>query len=47
MLVSYYCDLILDLKHDVSSGESDISELFQLIQHYEKNILHCVKFLLS
>ena len=47
MLISYYLEMLTKAKKYVSEGSCDIEELFRLLENHEKNILHCLKCLIT
>lgn len=47
MLISYYLEMLIKAKKYVSEGSCDVDELFKLVENHEKNILHCLKCLIT
>ena len=47
MLATFYCDNLTKIKKEVSDDLKDIDELYNINEKYEKNILHCLDYLIS
>ena len=47
MLATYYCQVIGEMKKDVHEKTCEIEELYKTVNRYEKNILACLKYLIS
>ena len=47
MLATYYCNYLVNLKMIYDSDKIGIEDLLSTLSMKEKNILHCVKFLIE